>query len=792
VIKWLLRLLLAARGSVMGVVITVLVQVLVALSGFVQEVIGNVVSGFVPKVVLDQLQNGVPGLVFAFVVLALLNQLFVVVAQKSGVSDQAVDYNKARFLGRVRLYLNESLRARLRDVRATLDLQAHQGPLSNPQQAKMELRTAFEQGRIGALQPTIKLVSGGHREVLTADFLEEQGNADVVSLLILGDPGAGKSVILTRLGLAMCRAAQPVTNGALIEAKPVPVLLNLSTWGEQGLPLEEWILRKISQVYGVGVAVVKHAWERNDLCLLLDGLDELNESKQASCVRAINALLLKPQRNLNLVVCSRNQNYVGLINEKVTLNLPSTWQIQPLSDALIFRHLHQVGDGTRKLRETLVSQAQSSSALWQLIRVPLYLQVVTVALENEPVPEVGPLEIKTHIWRKYVARMLDRATGERESTTPKQGHALLRPYSKVEAMRYLEFMALTMDQYRLSEWSLEWLQPVYLPRVMVPAFNWTVRLGSAVLFGALGMLAAQHWTGVAMALSGFGVTFLPILFLLVVYKAMLYSDFSMLLIMIVVSVMFGPKNNKWENSKSLSGRLERTKILQTRVMGFSVRKGLGEGAIALMVGLFVTLTVTFVLSSVLTILQEISETYTLDIALIRNWAGTHLLLMVLALGLTHGFFKAWVPKLESDLEFRAVNEGTWRTVRRGVVYLFSGVLVAASIDGLAFWLQRVLLDGRVQLPFPFFPMWIYMGVLFSHNYVFMAAYHLLLRICFWRAGISPRNYVHFLEVASNMLLLSRRGGGFAFIHKELQDYFAWVSRSDLAALPQHLRPRRRS
>jgi hypothetical protein len=50
--------------------------------------------------------------------------------------------------------------------------------------------------------------------------------------------------------------------------------------------------------------------------------------------------------------------------------------------------------------------------------------------------------------------------------------------------------------------------------------------------------------------------------------------------------------------------------------------------------------------------------------------------------------------------------------------------------------------------------------------------HVLLRGLLARAGSAPRDYVGFLEHASNLILLRRRGGGYEFVHRLLLDHFA--------------------
>lgn len=50
--------------------------------------------------------------------------------------------------------------------------------------------------------------------------------------------------------------------------------------------------------------------------------------------------------------------------------------------------------------------------------------------------------------------------------------------------------------------------------------------------------------------------------------------------------------------------------------------------------------------------------------------------------------------------------------------------------------------------------------------------HLILRLLLWRNRCAPLHYIDFLEYAVERILLRRVGGGYAFIHRALLEYFA--------------------
>jgi hypothetical protein len=47
-----------------------------------------------------------------------------------------------------------------------------------------------------------------------------------------------------------------------------------------------------------------------------------------------------------------------------------------------------------------------------------------------------------------------------------------------------------------------------------------------------------------------------------------------------------------------------------------------------------------------------------------------------------------------------------------------------------------------------------------------------MRLMVIRNGSTPRNYVRFLDHASDRILLRKVGGGYVFLHRMLMEYFA--------------------
>lgn len=100
-------------------------------------------------------------------------------------------------------------------------------------------------------------------------------------LVVLGEPGAGKTVLALMLTLGLLRGRDP--HG------PVPVLLSVSTWDPVTESLDDWIVDTLaSAYYGSRPDIPRRLLERRLLLPILDGLDEIPEVARRSAVRALN------------------------------------------------------------------------------------------------------------------------------------------------------------------------------------------------------------------------------------------------------------------------------------------------------------------------------------------------------------------------------------------------------------------------------------------------------------------------------------------------------------------------
>ncbi|MGK5732656.1 NACHT domain-containing protein [Streptomyces sp. URMC 124] len=108
-------------------------------------------------------------------------------------------------------------------------------------------------------------------------------------LVVLGGPGAGKSILAVQFVLGMLAARR--------RGGPVPVFFPLAGWNPQALTLRAWLAERLSAEYPAlaasdGDSVLAHGLLRAGLVLpVLDGFDELPPPVQGEAMRRLNGEL---------------------------------------------------------------------------------------------------------------------------------------------------------------------------------------------------------------------------------------------------------------------------------------------------------------------------------------------------------------------------------------------------------------------------------------------------------------------------------------------------------------------
>ncbi|NET59704.1 MAG: tetratricopeptide repeat protein [Symploca sp. SIO2E6] len=266
------------------------------------------------------------------------------------------------------------------------------------------------------------------------------------SLLILGEPGAGKTTSLLDLALELVAKA---------EANPrqrIPVVVDLSDWQPTQKPgffgkktdtsslsspetsIPNWLKSKVRDTYGFPLQQIQQWLEEKRLVPLLDGLDEVSPEYQQKCVQAINLWLKSELQPRQIAVCCRREPYESY-SEK--LQLEGAVYLQDLTDEQIQRFLVEVN------RSELAEDLLADKNLLALIRRPLLLSMAIIAykelklIEWQQATSTG--DKLNFLLDAYIRQMLTQDTPSRAYRNHK------RPSYK-QSRKWLEILALELLQ----------------------------------------------------------------------------------------------------------------------------------------------------------------------------------------------------------------------------------------------------------------------------------------------------------------------------------------------------------
>lgn len=302
-------------------------------------------------------------------------------------------------------------------------------------------------------------------------------------LLILGAPGAGKTIALLELARDLVTAAEEDETYSL----PIPVVFKLDSWASEPKSLVDWLQDRFSFEYHVPKKIAKRWVEEEQLVLLLDGLDEVSRDQWTACIDAINRFR-QEYRSIDLVVCSRIDDYKEM-NSK--LNLEGAIILEPLNQEQIDGYL--TGDELDALRTVM----QTDPNLRTMAKTPFLLNAMKFAYRSaKPSNLLGYSSLESrrnHLFENYVERKIKQG-GVRGPTTH-------------QTRRRLMWLAKSMRKKEQSSFFIEsldptWLGSIYLTRLGDAIFRLICALLAGIGSGMAGALIVQLTLGSAYTLPG--------------------------------------------------------------------------------------------------------------------------------------------------------------------------------------------------------------------------------------------------------------------------------------------------
>ncbi|MDB9511534.1 signal peptidase I [Kamptonema animale CS-326] len=268
-------------------------------------------------------------------------------------------------------------------------------------------------------------------------------------LLILGEPGSGKTTELLKLAQALGEAAEKDPK------QPIPVIFELSVW--RGEPMLDWMTEEMEARYGLKREVCREWLLGDRIVPLLDGLDELGKNKAKEAILAIDALQEHyEQQQKALVICCRSEDYESIKddeNQRVRLRkVDRAVRLCELNDA-------QIEDYLRQRQATHIwEELESNRGFKQLAKSPMLLNLMPIAYPKG-LPENAPLHpdvCQKRLFEDFLARKLQ--------PTQQVSEPPLKDYDSQKARHYLAWLAASMGREGINqrEFLIEGLQPIWL------------------------------------------------------------------------------------------------------------------------------------------------------------------------------------------------------------------------------------------------------------------------------------------------------------------------------------------
>ncbi len=577
------------------------------------------------------------------------------------------------------------------------------------------------------------------------DLFEAQG----WQLLVLGAPGAGKTMLLVELAQALTARAQ------IDPAQRIPVVLNLASW--RGQLLRDWLAEALRDMLGASRQFASTLARSEDLLLLLDGLDELPEERRDACIGAIEDYLGASELPPPLAVACRSQEYAALSRK---LPVGNAVELEPLELPAIERALAGVPSAASAL-----AALRSDPLLRELATTPLIVNVLLLTYgsqepdgdrqhaedaEPEPLSHEERLSLRrAGLWRAYIRRMFQQRPLER--------------WPHAQALRWLRWLATVLRGQGATDFLLDDLQPTVLPtprllrRYQQLSIDIIATIIGSSMFAVFGLLI-----GIVLGLafgprSGLGMVEASVIgALLGVVGSVLTGPMIAIPVVRIISplmtrlqstTIYRKEVFEWQLSNAFEILKKHPKMILLMALLMAVVSGISAGF-------------------------AFGFEFSLPVSMVSG------VLMVIFVVLNSG----WGVR-RFDERIRPM-QGITASLMYGLLQIFSAALLlslAVSLAtgffvgiyaGLAFGIGSAFAAGLFGL---------FIGVVFSLGGSGAEAFleHYALRHTLARAGLFPFRAVTFLDDMSARLLLERDGAVYRFRHLLLRDSIADLTDADI-------------
>jgi DNA polymerase III delta prime subunit len=572
------------------------------------------------------------------------------------------------------------------------------------------------------------------------------------SLLLLGDPGSGKTTTLLELARDLIEQAAQDVN------LPIPIVFNLSSWKDPKQKLANWLVQEMIAKYQVDKSI-SQAWiQEQQLMLLLDGLDEVSQEHRAACVSAINDFS-QTNGQTDIAICCRIKDYESLSRR---LNIQGAIFIQPLTSDQINNYLTQAGEELVGVRVAI----KTDVVLQELARTPLMLSIMALAYRGvsiDTLPQSDLEESRRFLFQTYIDQMLQRRGQNKH-------------YSREQTLKWLSWLARKMYEESQTVFLIERLQPEWLSTQQQRyfytfGFGIALSLGVTLLLGSMiewlsrliGAHAPLGYLLVAGISAGilWGIAFLH-------WQERISEPSNRVRLGVIGSLVWGSYVFLWGN---LMPAYLGSGLIYGLLLGFlsglitdrvnpveKLKWSWSSAKTKFTNGLVVGLLVGIITGAVFGFIYTIGAVSSM---LAASCSGIIFgLIFGLVFELIGGLIGAIFGGFSgSEIEIRTVpNQGIYQSAKNAVAI---SIAVGFTLEILFRLLGLPIFSGA--------GLGILLGVFVGGS---VCIKHGFLRLLLYLDDKIPWNYAHFLDYCASCIILQRVGGNYVFIHRLLLEHLA--------------------
>lgn len=541
--------------------------------------------------------------------------------------------------------------------------------------------------------------------------------SDGKTLLILGEPGSGKTIALLQLAERLIKQTRNNME------KPIPVVFNLSSWGEKRQPLKDWLIEELKDKYQVPKTWSEPWLKDCQLTLLLDGLDEVKAEYRDDCIIAINQFLAD-RMGTEIVVCSRIKDYDAL---KERISLSSVICIQPLSREQVLDSLKNVDDSLIGLKTAI----EKDREIADFAKTPLILNMMTWTYHGWSEKECEQQfrvrkDREFNLFESYIKKNLNRKN--------------IEEYPQYKVLYWLVWLAKMMTKKSKNIFLIEKLQPNSLKELVSKA-NYHVSNFITIFFVVGIIVGLVHMIIFCMITAPISV---PV-----------YGEIDMLLDRMIFALLRGFISGFIFSTIYTIISLKKNKILLYEQMSWSWSQAKSKVISEILLGLVFGIIAGWITT--------------------RIFALSHGVNVGIIYGIIYGINSGFVS---SEVHHRNLpNQGIKNSQKNSVLIALQeglvGVTIGCSIAFFAEGQNGSLREDIIGLLIGGLIGGVIGGLLGGlRNGGISCIQHFNLRKILFRKGYIPWNYARFLDYATELRLMKKVGGGYIFYHRMLMEHFA--------------------